>query len=234
MYSPLPEDQTRGHHDATPVLEFDTVSFSWPGGTGLRNVSFTVPQGQFVLISGPSGAGKSTLLRLVVRLEEIEKGRILLRGTPIDSFYPPELRTRIGFVQQQPMLTPGTVRENLLFPFSLHSRKNCTAPDDETLRRWLNKLALETISLDTPAETLSVGQQQRLCFIRAVLTEPDVICFDEPTSSLDRESRECVEHAAEELAKQGTSILMVNHTSYHPTCPHMHLSVADGIVSVVR
>ncbi len=59
------------------------------------------------------------------------------------------------------------------------------------------------------------------------------ICFDEPTSALDRESRERVEQIAEELAAEGISVLMVNHTSYHPSCPHMHLTVADGKVEVI-
>ncbi|SIO31234.1 ABC transporter ATP-binding protein [Halodesulfovibrio marinisediminis] len=231
MHSSLPDTHKNNHND-TPVLEFANVSFAWPGGAGLHNVSFAVPKGQFVLISGPSGSGKSTLLRLVVRLEEAKEGQILLHGTPITNFYPPLLRTHIGFVQQQPTLVAGSVRENLLFPFSLHSRKTCNQPEEESLIHWLNRLALNNISLDDPAETLSIGQQQRLCFIRAVLTKPDVICLDEPTSALDRESRQCVEHAAEELAQQGTAIMMVNHTSYHPTCPHMHLSVANGIVSV--
>lgn len=231
MYSPLPVTDSK--NISTPVLKFTNVNFSWPGGAGLRNVSFEIPKGQFVLISGPSGSGKSTLLRLVIRMEEISSGTIYLSGTPISSFYPPELRTHIGFVQQQPTLISGTVKANLLFPFTLQSRKNCIQPKDNVLRQWLNKLALDTISLDAPAQVLSIGQQQRLCFIRAVLTKPELICLDEPTSALDMESRECVEHAAEELIKQGTSILMVNHTSYHPTCPHMHLSVANGTVSVL-
>lgn len=233
MNSPLPDNLHTDTRNNMPVITFSNVSFTWPGGAGLRNVSFKIPQGQFVLISGASGSGKSTLLRLVVRLEEASSGEILLRDTPITSFYPPTLRTHIGFVQQQPTLVPGSVRQNLLFPFALHSRKNCMEPEEGVLLQWLKKLALEGVSLDAPAETLSVGQQQRLCFIRAVLTNPDVICFDEPTSSLDRESRECVEHAAEELVQQGTSIMMVNHTSYHPTCPHMHISVADGTVSIL-
>jgi UDP-glucose/iron transport system ATP-binding protein len=112
MHSPLPEPQT-GTHSNTPVLTFKNVSFTWPGGAGLHNVSFNIPQGQFVLISGASGSGKSTLLRLVVRLEEASGGEILLRGTPITSFYPPTLRAHIGFVQQQPTLVPGSVRQNL-------------------------------------------------------------------------------------------------------------------------
>lgn len=231
MYSPLPV--TNSKNISTPVLKFTNVNFSWPGGAGLRNISFEIPKGQFVLISGPSGSGKSTLLRLVIRMEEISSGTIYLSGTPISSFYPPELRTHIGFVQQQPTLISGTVKANLLFPFTLQSRKNCIQPKNNVLRQWLNKLALDTISLDAPAQVLSIGQQQRLCFIRAVLTKPELICLDEPTSALDMESRECVEHAAEELIKQGTSILMVNHTSYHPTCPHMHLSVENGTVSVL-
>ncbi len=217
----------------TPILEFKNVNFSWPGGHGLSDVSFAVPAGQFVLISGPSGAGKSTLLRLAVRLEEVAQGEILLRGSPIDTFNPPELRTRVGFVQQTPVILAGTVRENLLMPFTLQVRKGIPVPDDNVLLEWLEKLALENVALDADALTLSVGQKQRLCLIRSVLPKPDAICFDEPTSSLDRESRECVERVAEDLAGQGIAILMVSHTSYHPACPHMHVTVADGKVEVL-
>jgi len=231
MHSPLPHTQSA--QNAKPVLEFNNVSFFWPGGTGLQDVSFSVPKGQFVLISGSSGSGKSTLLRLVVRLEEISTGSITLNGASISSFYPPELRTHIGFVQQQPTLISGSVRTNLLLPFTLQSRKDKKRPEDGVLQQWLRKLGLDAVSLDSSAQILSVGQQQRLCFIRAVLTNPELICLDEPTSALDKESRESVEHAAEDLIQQGTSIMMVNHTSYHPTCPHMHLSVADGKVSVL-
>lgn len=229
----LSSSEIHNGNNKTPVLEFANVSFTWPDGSGLHNVSFVIPKGQLVLISGASGSGKSTLLRLIVRLEDVQQGQILLYGTPISSFYPPELRTHIGFVQQQPTLISGSVRQNLLFPFNLHSRKNSKQPNDEELLQWLNQLALRNVSLDASAETLSVGQQQRLCFIRAVLTNPDVICLDEPTSALDRESRECVEQAAEELTRRGTTVIMVNHTSYHPSCPHMHISIADGIASVI-
>ncbi|OEU67337.1 MAG: ABC transporter ATP-binding protein [Desulfovibrio sp. S3730MH75] len=217
----------------TSILEFKNVNFNWPGGHGLSDVSFAVPAGQFVLISGPSGAGKSTLLRLAVRLEEVAQGAVLLRGTSIDTFNPPELRTRIGFVQQTPIILAGTVRENLLMPFTLQVRKGTPVPDDGVLSDWLEKLALGHVALDTDALTLSVGQKQRLCLIRSVLPKPDAICFDEPTSSLDRESRERVEQVVEDLAAQGIAILMVSHTSYHPACPYMHVIVADGKVEVL-
>jgi putative ABC transport system ATP-binding protein len=232
MHHSKPNSQVQEHTASTPVLVFDDVSFAWPGGVGLQHVSFNVPKGQFVLISGASGTGKSTLLRLIVRLEDPYQGRILLHGKPITTFFPPTLRSHIGFLQQQPVLISGSIRENLLFPFTLHSRKHCAQPKEQELQQWLTKLGLEGISLDAPANTLSVGQQQRICFIRAVLTSPDVICLDAPTSSLDRESRERVEAAAEELIHQGTSVIMVNHTSYHPTCQHMHLHIENGAVSV--
>ncbi len=222
--------QPQDANQNTPVLEFKNVNFSWPDGNGLNDVSFAVPAGQFVLISGPSGAGKSTLLRLAVRLEEASHGTILLRGTSIDTFYPPELHSKIGFVQQTPIILPGSVRANLLMPFTLQIRKNSVLPDDKNLMEWMEKLALDRVSLDTQADSLSVGQRQRICLIRTVLTKPDVICFDEPTSSLDHESRVRVEDVAEDLAGQGIAILMVNHTSYHPKCPHMHITVADGKV----
>ncbi|MBI9111933.1 ABC transporter ATP-binding protein [Maridesulfovibrio ferrireducens] len=229
MNIPQPDEVEQG----VPVLEFKNVNFSWPDGLELNDISFAVPAGQFVLISGPSGAGKSTLLRLAVRLEEVQQGAILLRGTSIDTFYPPELRTRIGFVQQTPIVLPGSVRDNLLMPFTLQIRKKSITPDDKFLMVWMEKLALEGVSLDAEASSLSVGQRQRICLIRSVLSKPDAICFDEPTSSLDRESRERVEEVAEDLAKQEIAILMVSHTSYHPTCPHMHITVADGKVEVL-
>lgn len=217
----------------TPVLEFKNVSFSWPGGKGLSDVSFAVPSGQFVLISGPSGAGKSTILRLSVRLEEASQGEIFLSGKSVQSYYPPELRIRIGFVQQTPPVLPGSVRDNLLMPFTLNVRKRETPPSDEVLLQWLERLGLADVKLDSDASDLSVGQRQRLCLIRSVLPKPLAICFDEPTSSLDLESRERVEEIAEELATEGMTVLMVNHTSYHPCCPHMHLTVSEGKVEVV-
>ncbi|WP_421900753.1 ABC transporter ATP-binding protein [Maridesulfovibrio sp.] len=217
----------------TPVLEFNNVSFNWPGGKGLHEVSFSVPAGQFVLVSGPSGAGKSTLLRLAVRLEEVVLGQILLKGDPIQSIYPPELRTKIGFVQQTPTVLPGTVRENLLLPFTLNIRKGGEVPSDANLNKWLERVGLDEVSLDSEASDLSVGQRQRLCLIRSVLPKPVAICFDEPTSALDKESRERVEGIAEELAADGIAVLMVNHSSYHPSCPHMHLTVSEGKVEVL-
>ena len=130
-------------------------------------------------------------------------------------------------------MLPGTVRDNLLLPFTLNVRKGFDAPLDDDLREWLERVGLGEISLDSEASDLSVGQRQRLCLIRSVLPKPMAICFDEPTSALDRESRERVEKIAEELAAEGISVLMVNHTSYHPSCPHMHLTVSDGKVEVV-
>ncbi|TIH19222.1 ATP-binding cassette domain-containing protein [Marinifilum sp. JC120] len=229
MNIPLKEDSA----GEIPVLEFKDVSFIWPGGKGLRDVSFAVPAGQFVLISGPSGAGKSTLLRLAVRLEEAGQGDILLKGESIQSIYPPELRTKIGFVQQTPTVLPGTVRDNLLMPFTFNVRKDVDVPSDEELQRWLERVGLGEVLFDSEASDLSVGQCQRLCLVRSVLPRPVAICFDEPTSALDRESRERVERIAEELAAEGITVLMVNHTSYHPSCPHMHLTVSDGRVEVL-
>lgn len=216
-----------------PVLEFRKVDFSWPDGKGLSDVSFSISAGEFALISGPSGSGKSTLLRLAVRLEEIDSGRILLEGEDVESIYPPLMRTRVGFVQQTPTILPGSVRDNLLMPFKLKIRKDIPEPDDSVLVRWLDRLALDDISLDADAASLSVGQKQRLCLIRSVLPRPAVICFDEPTSSLDMESRERVEEVAEELAGEGIGILMVNHTSYRPGCPHIHFKVSAGRVEVL-
>ncbi|WP_432735293.1 ABC transporter ATP-binding protein [Maridesulfovibrio sp. FT414] len=215
-----------------PVLEFRDVNFNWPGGRGLRDVSFSVFPGRFVLITGLSGAGKSTLLRLIVRLEEIDSGQILFEGESLGSFYPPLLRTRIGFVQQTPTVLPGSVRDNLLLPFRFQVRKENDIPEDGVLLGWMDRLGLDGFGLDSAAGDLSVGQKQRLCLIRSVLPRPAVLCFDEPTSALDPGSRARVEEVAEELVSEGITVLMVSHTGYRPGCPHMCISVADGRVEV--
>ena len=206
------------HMTPPPLLEFDDVRFSYPGGTGLSGITLAVQRGDFVLVGGPSGGGKSTLLRLAVRFEVPASGVIRYDGIPVEGLAPQVLRSRMGLVQQTPTVAEGTVRDNLQLPFSFAVHAKRPRPVDEDIVTWLHRFRLEGVTPDTEASTLSVGQRQRLCCIRTLLTGPEMLLMDEPTSALDAESREVVEDIAEACNAAGVTILMVNHTDYRPRC----------------
>lgn len=193
------------------------VTFGYDGGpTILNDASLTIDAGAYVLVRGPSGAGKSTLLRLLCRLEEPQSGHILFRGHPTDSMVPADLRRAVAYVQQMPNLLEGTVRDNLLLPFSFKANGALTPPVDEKLNAHLVSFLLQGISLDTRADTLSVGQSQRVCLIRSLLLNPEVILMDEPTASLDADSAKVVLDKAAELSRAGMTVIMISHSETTP------------------
>lgn len=208
------------------------VVFSHAGAARaiLSNADLDVPRGAFVLLTGPSGAGKSTLLRLFCRLEEPQAGQVLLDGLGVDALPAPRLRRRVSYLQQTPVVAPGSVRENLLLPFSFTSAEGEPRPDDDTLRRMLARLAADDIPLDQEAATLSVGQRQRLCLARALLTRPEALLLDEPVSALDADSSRAVLDAAESFCLDaGGTVLLVSHAEFTPQrVSPLHYRLHDG------
>lgn len=211
------------------MFVFENVTFHYPGGAGLSSIDLAIDRGDYVLVTGPSGSGKSTLLRLAVRLEEPASGRILFKGAPLETYLPTELRRKAGLIQQMPTVVSGTVRENLLLPYSFGVNAALVPPDDATLAAWLKRFQLEGVALDDSAPGLSVGQRQRVCCIRTLLLKPEVLLMDEPTSALDAESRQVVEALTEELNADGVTVVMVSHTGYVPqSIPVRHVEVRGG------
>jgi putative ABC transport system ATP-binding protein len=199
------------------------------GHPGLAHVNLAVRPGDFVMLTGPSGAGKSTLLRLAVRLEEADAGVVRCGGRPVADIPPAELRRTLGFVQQTPTVGAGTVRDNLLLPFTFAANKGLTPPDGAELAGWLARFRLAGVGLDATAAALSVGQRQRVCIIRTMLLRPAALLMDEPTSALDPESSAVVEALTEELNEDGVTVLMVTHGAYRPARrPWRDVRVRDG------
>ncbi len=170
-------------------LTFDDVSFRHQSSTryALQGVSFEVRGGETIAFVGPSGAGKSTLVKILLGLYHPEKGSVLYNGNPEDTIDLEAFRERIGIVTQETQLFAGTIRENLLFV-------NPGATDTECLD-VLHKAACDSLlaraenGLDTVigegGVKVSGGEKQRLAIARALLRHPELLVFDEATSSLD-------------------------------------------------
>lgn len=195
------------------IIQFQNISFTYPGGkTILDHVSLKLEPGRFYHLKGPSGSGKSSFLRLLIRLEEPNRGHIAFKGKSLVEFYPPHLRRAILYLPQTPVATDSTVKAFLMQPFAFKANQDLTAPDDQGLKNRLMEFQLADIRLSDHVQTLSVGQLQRLCFIRGLLLSPEVLLLDEPTSALDPESADILENHVETLCNSSrVTVIMVSH-----------------------
>ncbi|MET8141688.1 amino acid ABC transporter ATP-binding protein [Sphaerisporangium sp. NPDC005288] len=188
----------------------------------LRGVSLSVRQGEVAVILGPSGSGKSTLLRTINHLEKVESGTVEIEGEllgyrrsgdRLHELHEREIlrqRTRIGFVFQNFNLFPHlTVRQNVA-EAPLSAQKRSRAEVGILVTRLLDRVGLAD-KADAYPRTLSGGQQQRVAIARALALEPKVVLFDEPTSALDPELVGEVLEVMKDLARTGTTMLVVTH-----------------------
>ncbi len=175
------------------------------------NLNLTLSNGKVQVIVGKSGVGKSSLLRSIVRLHPVHSGTILYNDKPVENYEITELRTRIAYLPQHPVMIPGTVNNNLLLPFTFRKvKKNGTKTPD--LARLLEEADLGHISLDMQAEQLSGGEAQRIALLRALMTEPELLLLDEPTAGLDPASTSTiVEYVKKWLPKGSRAALWIVH-----------------------
>ncbi len=165
------------------VQSWDAAGQAVESVTLLRDITLSVPAGGVLLIAGPSGSGKSTLIRLINRLDDATAGTVTILGRGVTDWPVRELRRKAAFVFQEPSLGQETVRENLRLPFVLS--REMPADIDARIARAMEQAELEPGFLDRGAGQLSVGQKQRVTLARALITEPEILLLDEPTSSLD-------------------------------------------------
>jgi general L-amino acid transport system ATP-binding protein len=178
----------------------------------LKGIDLVVGRQETVVICGPSGSGKSTLIRCVNRLEEHDRGRIVVDGTELsdDLRDIQEIRRETGMVFQQFNLFPHlTILENITLA-PRHVRHKPKKEADETAMRLLERVKIPEQAHKYPGQ-LSGGQQQRAAIARTLAMEPKVILFDEPTSALDPEMIKEVLDTMEELAESGMTMMCVTH-----------------------
>lgn len=204
------------------MLKIDQLSKTYENGTAaLRDVSFSVKAGEFVVILGKSGSGKSTLMRCINRLVEPSSGKVFFDEEEVTGVSPKrlrELRKKTGMIFQQYNLIPrysvqlNTLMGRLASTSSITSMMNYFSDEDVVhSRQVLDRLSLSDKYFHR-SEELSGGQQQRVGLARALMQEPELILADEPVSSLDpASSRQIMELLAEFNKKDGVTILCNLH-----------------------
>ncbi len=196
------------------AIRFSNVSFRYSsdGEQVLNNISFDVQQGQSVAVVGATGAGKSTLINLLMRFYDITDGEILLNGTDIRRYSLNTLRSTFGLVLQDNALFSGSIMENItLGNPDIDKDKVIEAARMVEADRFIEKLpGTYNFVLHERGASLSMGQRQLLCFVRALVYDPPVLILDEATSNVDSETESLVNSAFDTLMKGRTSIVIAH------------------------
>ena len=194
------------------IIEMKSVNKWFGDFQVLKDVNLEVKQKQKIVVCGPSGSGKSTLIRCINRLEEHQKGQIIVDGTELseDTKNIEQVRAEVGMVFQQFNLFPHlSILDNCtLAPIWVKKMPKTQA--EELAMKQLEKVQIGDQAKKFPGQ-LSGGQQQRCAIARALCMEPKIMLFDEPTSALDPEMIKEVLDAMVNLAKAGMTMIVVTH-----------------------
>ena len=215
------------------LLEVKNICKTYGSGEtavkALKDVSFSVPKGEYVAVVGESGSGKSTLLNMIGALDTPTTGKVLIDGKDIFAMDERKLtvfrRRNIGFIFLAFNLVPElTVEQNIIFPVLLDYQK----PDKKYLEELLAVLNLKERRNHLPSQ-LSGGQQQRVAIGRALITRPALILADEPTGNLDTQnSSEVIALLKEASKKYEQTIIMITHNRSIAQTADRVLQVSDG------
>lgn len=192
-----------------PILETRGLTKRFGGLTAVDDVDFTLPAGELRCLIGPNGAGKSTFLKLITGSHQPTEGVVRYRGRDITSLEPYE-RAREGIslkFQQISTYRNLTVEQNLRIPVQLHGARGEL---DERIARLLDMIDLEE-KRHRPADSLAHGEQQWLEIAMAMSMDPSLLLLDEPTAGMTVDETEETGELIRDLAREGTSILVVEH-----------------------
>lgn len=197
-------------------ISYQGVHFSYRAGVPvLSGTDLSFLKGQVTAIVGPSGAGKSTIVDLLVGLYEPTEGKIWVDGVDLKEFQIHSWRKRIGYVSQDTFIFHGTVRENIAF--------SDPGASEERIRQAAQQADADSFIQDLPQGyqtmvgerglKLSGGQRQKIAIARALLPDPEILIFDEATSSLDRHSEEMIQRAMKQIRQHRTVIIVAHRLS---------------------
>lgn len=198
----------------------------------LKNVRFSVEEGEFVSVMGESGSGKTTLLNLLSTLDKPTEGEVLLDGISLTSVKEKEISTfrreQLGFVFQDfNLLDNFSLKDNILLPLVL--AQTPVKEMEKRLKPLATKLGIENLLEKYPYE-VSGGQKQRVAVARALITKPKLVLADEPTGALDSKASENLMNIFSDIHELGQTILMVTHSARAASYSSRVLFIRDGEV----
>lgn len=208
-----PEQAEEGPDIQAGNIDFQHVSFSYDGKWEiLKDISFSVKQGETIAFVGSTGSGKSSIINLFLRFYEFEKGRILIDGRDIRDYSQAELRRNIGLVLQDPFLYHGTIASNIrMYQESLSQAEVEEAARFVDAHDFISRLPQ---GYDNPVtergSTFSSGQRQLLAFARTIATKPKIMILDEATANIDSETEELIQHSLRKM-RQGRTTIAIAH-----------------------
>ena len=194
------------------AVEMINICKGFGGVSVLKDVNFSMEEGEYVAIMGPSGSGKTTLMNIIGCLDKPTEGKVLIEGTELSAMNRTQAaifrRRKVGLVYQFYNLIPTlTVRKNILMPLLLDKRK----PNKEYFEQIVHSLGIED-KLEALPSQLSGGQQQRVMIARAMISNPRLLILDEPTTGVDATSTKALYDTLYEInTKYKTTIFMITH-----------------------
>lgn len=214
------------------VRKVYTTRLSTQSTEALKNVNFSVDNGEYVAIMGESGSGKTTLLNILATFDKATSGSVLLNNLDLSKLKDKELadfrRDNLGFVFQDfNLLDNFSIKDNILLPLVLANKKY---KDMEVrLDKVTKPLGIDKLINKYPYE-ISGGQRQRVAVARAIITNPSLILADEPTGALDSKSTDQLLNVFDKLNEVGQTIIMVTHSVKTAARAKRVLFIKDGVV----
>ena len=211
-----PEQKESTHKISRGAVEFKNVSFSYDGKRDvLKNISFSVKNGESIAFVGATGSGKSSIMNLFLRFYDYDRGEILIDGVDIKDYSSKELRNSVGLVLQDPFLYHGTVESNIkMYNEELTREDVIEAAKFVDAHNFIDKLEDKYDSIVTErGSTFSSGERQLITFARTIASKPKILILDEATANIDSETEELIQNSLEKMRKGRTTIAIAHRLS---------------------